>query len=630
MRKFQSGIIIILTLLITTGLIHAQDSVSVVGSGVVIPVIEALKTGSESSVNIQSEVTGTRNGFERFCQGQADITTASRAINAEEDRACASNEVDYTELLIAHNIIAFVVPADASYAQCLTPADLNALFAPSAQTSNWNQVGSTNLDLALTILLPAQDSETSNTLDQIIEGDGLRGDATTRGNDTEMIKSVTGNGGTIGVVSLPAALAAGDSIKLLEFAPNEAVGCQIPSVENVEQRLYPASSSLLVYVNRASLNKTGLNDLLAFSISDAAKPVVEDLGFAAPGSAATESNQNALSGTGSTRPFSETVTSFQIPADATGQILIAGSASGRDYINSITQALSAQYSGLTSDIKLQGQPDGVRRFCNGEIDILVMTSPLTAEQSQNCEANNIKTLTINLGVQAVVLVANAASEHLACLTTEQITTIWESKSSKEITNWNQVNSSFPDQSITLFTPDAGDTHADLLLEKSAGTSIPVRDDTVTNRDPLYRAAATANVEGALTFMKWSDYQKVLENDQPRIQLVAVDAGNGCITPDEQSIANSTYPLSNHVQLLVKTASLNTVHVQSVTWFMAQDSNFGLFAQAGLNGVPFGDLATLRQTLQGTFLEAAEAAQQAAAEATPEVTVEATAEATASP
>lgn len=629
MRIIQSGIVVILTLLLTAGLIRAQENVRVVGSGVVIPVIEALRAASETSVEIRSEVTGTRNGFDQFCQGQADIMAASRAISVEEDRECTTNEVEYTELLIAHNVITFVVPANSPYAQCLTPADLNALFAPSAQTTNWNQVVSTNPNTPLTVFIPAQNTETSNTLDQLIEGDGLRTDATTKDRDAEIIDSVTSTDGAIGVVSLPAALAAGGAIKTLELSPNEAVGCQLPSVENVEQRLYPASSSLLVYVNRGSLNKTGLNDLLAFSISDAAKPTVEGLAFTAPGSVVMESNQNALKGTGSTRPFSETVTSFQIPADATGQILIAGSASGRDYINGITQALSAQFTGLTSDIKLKGQPDGVRRFCNGEIDILVATSPLTEEQTQNCEANNIKTLTIDLGAQAVVLVANAASNQLACLTTDQLITVWESESTGTITNWNQVNNSFPDQNITLFTPDAGDVSADLLLDRSAGKSLPVRDDTETNRDPLYRAAATANVEGALTFMDWSDYQKVLENNQQRIQLVSVDVGNGCVTPSNQTIADGTYPLTNHIQLLVKTASLNTVQVQSVTWFMALDSNYGLHEQTGLTGVQFGDLAALRQTLQGAFVDAAEAAQQAA-EATPEATTEATAEVTAAP
>jgi phosphate transport system substrate-binding protein len=171
----------------------------------------------------------------------------------------------------------------------------------------------------------------------------------------------------------------------------------------------------------------------------------------------------------------------------------------------------------------------------------------------------------------------------------------------------------------LFAPEIGDTNTDLLLIKSAGSSIPMRDDVEVNRDPLYRAAATANVAGGLTFMEWVDYQKVLDNNQERIQLVSVDAGDGCVVPSSQSIVDGTYLLTNSVQLLVKTSSLNTIPVQSLSWFIASDSNYSLLEQAGLSGVQFGDLAILRNTLQSAFFEAAQQGEEVTSEVTAEAT-----------
>ena len=46
---------------------------------------------------------GTGDGFELFCQGETDISDASRAIDEEEAAACADAGIEYTELKIAYD-----------------------------------------------------------------------------------------------------------------------------------------------------------------------------------------------------------------------------------------------------------------------------------------------------------------------------------------------------------------------------------------------------------------------------------------------------------------------------------------------------------------------------------------------
>ncbi|MBZ0279667.1 MAG: substrate-binding domain-containing protein [Anaerolineae bacterium] len=625
------GSLILLALLFTSLMVSAQDdAVKVVGSGIVNPVFEAIRSASAATITVEASVTGTRTGFEQFCGGQSDVATANRAINADEAKNCTGNSIDYLELLVAHDIIAFVTSPDAAYAQCLTVANLNLAFAPSSQSviTNWNQINPVFPDTPLAIIAPNDSLSSFAVLDGLIEGDNIRADAVRQSSDADIVTAVTQTPGAIGIVSLSVASAAGESVKIIDV--DGGVGgstCAAPSAETVEQRLYPAANQLFIYVNRASLSKAGLQDVLNFAVGEAAPGIIGGLAFTPPTAAIYETNRVVLSGTGNTRPFSEASTSFSIPADANGQVTIGGVASARSYLDTLTGSLGSLYPGITFDINTIGQPAGVRRLCNGEIDIAVISKSLTPEQEQNCQANNISTLPIDLGKQVVVLVANAASSHLTCLTNEQLATIWLTESDSKITNWNQVDSTFPDQALTLFTPDAGDSQTGILLIAATGSDVPVRSDTEVNSDPLYRAAATANVEGALTYMSWQDYQAVLQNNQERIQLVGIKNGDACIQPSVETIANSTYPLTQGVQLLVNKASLTKVQVQSLLWFMVSDENFSLIEQSGFVGLNFGMLPGLRQTLQSAFVEAAVAASQAA-EATPEATAEATSEATA--
>jgi phosphate transport system substrate-binding protein len=629
MKSLQrgAGIFLVLALLLSTSMLSAQDDtqVTVVGSGIVSPVLQSLVTASGVPVSLDVSISGTNGGFEKFCVGAADVTTAARTISAAEDSKCTQNNVTYTELLVGHDIIAFVARPDAAYTPCLTSENLNIVFPPSAQSqiTNWQQVSPENPSIPLTVFVPQTSSTTFTVLDNLIPGDGIRSDATAPADEAAIIAAVSADPGAIGVVSLKAATAADGQLKILQLNTNDAAGCTTPLTENVDSGAYTAADDFFVYVSKASLDKAGLKDALTFASSDQAAGVIDSLGFSAPSATTYAKNQASLEGTGDTRPFSSATTSFQIPLDVAGPVAAAGATSGREYLSNAGAAFQATYQQVTVEVKTEGQPAGIRRLCNGEIDIAIVDADLTAEQSQNCDANNIKTLPIDLGKQAVVLVANAASTQLACLTTDQLKKTFEAASAKTVTNWNQVDSTFPDQAMTLFTPNLGDSYTDLLLIKAANTDIPARDDTQLNDDPLYRAAATANVEGGLTYMSWTDYQQVLANNQERIQLVGVNGGNGCVTPSAETISDGTYPLTRSAKLLVNTKSLTEVPVQSFLWYLADDSNYGQLENAGLIGVGFGDFPVLRETLQKAYLDA----QIAAAEATPEPTSEATPEAT---
>ncbi len=45
-----------------------------------------------------------------------------------------------------------------------------------------------------------------------------------------------------------------------------------------------------------------------------------------------------------------------------------------------------------------------------------------------------------------------SGDFLTCLTTDEMATVWSAASEKTVTNWNQVNASFPDLPITLVAP----------------------------------------------------------------------------------------------------------------------------------------------------------------------------------
>lgn len=623
-RQRWVGMLILITLLVSPTMIFAQDAsaVTVVGSGIATPLVNAF--AEAAGVNTEVNVTGTNNGFVALCTGDATITTATRAMTPDEEAFCGQNGVSFLEFVLGYDLLAVVANPDVP-ATCLSTTQLNTVFAPSSTATNWTLVDTTNGDLPLSAYTLPDNTTTFTLLDDIVSGVGVRSDVTTLADSAAIIDAVSTTSGAVGAVSLPAALAAGDSVKILQLNTTTA-GCAAPSAETAAGRTYTAAYTLYAYANSASVE--AVQPIFAAAFAENGAEVIDGAGFIAPTAASISQDQAILAEVRAGRQFSRDVTDFSVAPNIVGTINVSGAASGSAYLTAVTGAFVQAYPGVTLNQTIDGQPDGVSKLCAGTADIINTFAPLSAEEQAACASGNIPTESISLGAQPVVLVGNG--DFLTCLTTSEVTTLWGAPSEPTVTNWNQVNASFPDLPITLVAPAVGDLYGDLLLLTASGQNLPIREDFAeTNASAAYRATAIGNVDGGVTYFNWQAFQSLSAETQAR--AIGIDAGNGCVTPSAATIADGSYALARPITLIVNRLSMARTEIQSLLWYLASDANFSLLANNGIVGLDFGTLPDLRDRLQQLYVQAADEAAQAvidAANATPEVTAEATSDASA--
>lgn len=597
------SVLFLLALLTSTTVLFAQDTTSstVVGSGIVNSIVESLAEANETDT-LTITTTGTSAGFEQFCAGEADVVTATRAISADEDADCISNNIAYGEFLVAHSIIAFAVNPNNTVLECLTENDLNTLFPPTATAdiSNWTAFDETSEDLPITFILPQDNTVEYVILDNMVVGDGLRRDGNTYDDAESAIAQITENNGAIAVLPYSSSLTEEDGIRLLDISYNTTAGCASPSVENVENRLYTATLPMLMYVNRASLENADLQNFMDFVTTVDSADIIESTGYLAPTDDTYELNAEILVNEDVESQFGGAESEFTIPENLIGQIDISGAANAYNLLNTNATQLTGNNQQLNINITIEGQAAGIRRLCNGEVDIAIISSELADDALAGCEANNINTIPIELGTQATVLVANATDTYASCLTTNQIETIWSATATESITQWSDVDDSLPEQDMTLFGLSTSNAFSDILLSTGGGPVEPVRRDTELSNDALYRAAAVANVEGSLTYMSWQDYRRVVGNNQSNIQLVNIDNGEGCVMPSPETISDGTYPLTRPGSLLVNELSLTDISVQSFVWRLFSDQGWTNIDREGFVGIDFGSLPAVRNELEVQF------------------------------
>ena len=156
----------------------SAGTVNVSGSSTVAPISTRVaelweESGSEATVNVDGP--GTGDGFVLFCDGETDISDASRAIKEEEAAACEENGIEFIELKIAFDGISVLTNPD-NTVECLSFTDLYALVGPESQGfANWEDAQDLATELGSDTTLPegsldiTAPGEESGTYDSFIE-----------------------------------------------------------------------------------------------------------------------------------------------------------------------------------------------------------------------------------------------------------------------------------------------------------------------------------------------------------------------------------------------------------------------------------------------------------------------------
>lgn len=255
--------------------------VNVSGSSTVAPISTRVadlfeESGAEATVNVDGP--GTGDGFVVFCEGDADITGASRPIKEEELAACEDAGIEFIELEVAIDGLA-VLTNPANSVECLSFADMYALVGPESQGfETWadaqdlaNALGSDTEfpDAPLDITGPGEESGTYDSFVELViesagearveSGDVTEDDITqtqpdyqSSGDDNVIIQNIVGSDSSFGWVGLSFALEAGDSVKLLSVSEEPNGDCVTPTEETVADGSYPIARPLFIYVNAES------------------------------------------------------------------------------------------------------------------------------------------------------------------------------------------------------------------------------------------------------------------------------------------------------------------------------------------------------------------------------------------
>jgi phosphate transport system substrate-binding protein len=253
---------------------QVSGEIVIEGSSTVQPITQAAaELFAEENPEARIEVggAGTSDGFEAFCQGDTEISDASRPIDvAEEVPVCEENGVEFIEIPVAFDGISVVVNKKGNdWATDVTSEELKTIWEPAAEgkITQWSQVRSDWPDSELSLYGPGTESGTYEFFNEVIVGNeeevSRQSDVEMSEDDNVLVQGVSGDENAFGYFGFSYYENNLDTLRAL------AVDGVKPTEDTIRTGEYLLSRPLFIYVNTDALkNNKAVKPFVDFYVSE--------------------------------------------------------------------------------------------------------------------------------------------------------------------------------------------------------------------------------------------------------------------------------------------------------------------------------------------------------------------------
>ncbi len=231
---------------------------------------------------------------------------------------------------------------------------------------------------------------------------------------------------------------------------------------------------------------------------------------------------------------------------ASGTVAVDGSSTVFPLSDAAAELLSEENPNIRVTVGSAGTGGGIEAFCTGKTHISDASRPIDEEERALCEKNGIELTELRVATDALTVVV-PSDFPVDCITTEQLQTMWEPAAQGKITNWNQVDPSFPDEELALFGPGTDSGTFDYFTDEINGEEGASRSDYEASEDDNVIVDGVANTDGAIGYFGFTYY----EENADKLKALEIDSGDGCVAPSVESAQSGEYtPLARPLFIYV--------------------------------------------------------------------------------
>ncbi|HSO30637.1 MAG TPA: PstS family phosphate ABC transporter substrate-binding protein [Candidatus Sulfomarinibacteraceae bacterium] len=279
-------------------------AVTIDGSSTVYPITAAVAEEFQienPGVRVTVAFSGTGGGFKKFCSTGADATDAndaSRPIKStdkpgadgqagtaddelSEATLCRNAGIEPVELKVAYDGLSVVVNPANHFVDCLTTAELKAIWDQGSTVRTWADVRPGWPAAAIELFGPGADSGTFDYFTEAINGEAKRSRSnyTPSEDDNALVQGVANDENGLGYFGFAYFEENADRLKVVPIDGGD--GCVAPAIETIKDGSYsPLSRPLFVYPSRGALARPEVAAFFDYYV-DHVTEFAEEVGYVA-------------------------------------------------------------------------------------------------------------------------------------------------------------------------------------------------------------------------------------------------------------------------------------------------------------------------------------------------------------
>jgi phosphate transport system substrate-binding protein len=217
-------------------------------------------------------------------------------------------------------------------------------------------------------------------------------------------------------------------------------------------------------------------------------------------------------------------------------------------------------------VGISGTGGGFKKFCRGETDVSNASRPILKQEMEACAQAGIKYFELPVAFDALTVVINPKNAFIKQLTVEQLKTMWEPAAQGKVTNWKQIDPSFPDAPLKMFGAGSDSGTFDYFTEAVVGKAKSSRGDYTASEDDNVLVQGVSRDVNAIGYFGYAYYAE----NQGKLKAVPIVNKTGqAIQPAPQAVLDGSYnPLSRPIFIYVSEKSMEKPDVREfVTYYL---------------------------------------------------------------
>jgi len=248
-----------------------------------------------------------------------------------------------------------------------------------------------------------------------------------------------------------------------------------------------------------------------------------------------------------------------------GAVVIDGSSTVFPLTSAAAELFAEEQPDVQVSVGQSGTGGGFEKFCAGETDISDASRAIADDEVAICEENGVTNDEFSIANDGLTVVVSAENDWATCLTVEQLNAIWAPDST--VSNWNQVDPSFPDEPLVLSGPGTDSGTFDYFTDAINGEEGASRTDYQASEDDNVIVQAVQGSAGAMGYFGYSYYEENAET----LNAVEIDGGGGCIAPNPETVQDGSYaPLGRQLFIYPSAEALERPEVEGFVRFYIEN------------------------------------------------------------